>query len=85
MGLSNLHLSKGNTPVATDLELADDSYLLSALLEHSTDRIYFKDVDSRFVRINPHKAQLLHLSDPSEAIGKTDQDFIADDGATGRR
>src|ERR1035438_8305671 len=30
MGLSNLHLSKGNTPVATDLELADDSYLLSA-------------------------------------------------------
>jgi PAS domain S-box-containing protein len=55
------------------------------LLEHSTDRIYFKDVHSQFVRINPHKAQLLHLSDPSEAIGKTDQDFIADDGAIGRR
>lgn len=68
-----------------DCELADDSYLLSALLEHSTDRIYFKDSDGRFVRINRRKAQLLGLSDPSEAIGKTDRDFLADGHAAERR
>lgn len=68
-----------------DSELADDSYLLSALLEHSTDRIYFKDAESRFVRISRRGAELLGLSDPSEAIGKTDQDFLADGHAADRR
>jgi PAS domain S-box-containing protein len=77
-------ISDADAPFA-DSELADDSYLLSALLEHSTDRVYFKDSESRFVRISRHKAELLGLSDPSEAIGKTDQDFLADGHEADRR
>lgn len=69
----------------SDPELADDGYLLSALLEHSTDRIYFKDSESRFVRINRRKAQLMGLSDPRGAIGRTDRDFLVDDDAVERR
>jgi PAS domain S-box-containing protein len=72
-------------PILLDPGLADDTYLLSALLDHTTDRIYFKDLESRFVKINRNKAQSLHLSDPDEAIGKTDNDFFADNHAMKRR
>jgi PAS domain S-box-containing protein len=82
---SNQILDRDNAPVPASPELADYSDLLSALLENSTDRIYFKDLESRFIRINRYKAQLMHLADPSEAIGKTDQDFLAGDRGTGRR
>jgi PAS domain S-box-containing protein len=85
MKLRSQLLSKVSDAQLVDPELTDDSYLLSALLECSTDRIYFKDSESRFVRINHHKAQLLGLSDPSEAIGKTDRDFLVDDQAADRR
>jgi len=85
VGYTELEIDRADASKPADAELADDSYLLSALLEHSTDRIYFKDIDSRFVRINRCKAQLLRLADPADAIGKTDQDFMAGDPAKGRR
>ncbi len=81
MGILDQYLDKIDAPGAGKTELADDSYLLSALLENTTDSIYFKDVESRFVRINRTQARLLHLADPCEAIGKTDQDFFAGEHA----
>ncbi len=57
--------------VNPDVELSDDSYLLSHILEHSTDNIYFKDLDSRFIRISRAQAKYLGLTDPDEAVGKT--------------
>lgn len=62
-------------PDIPDTELADDSYLLSCLLEHSSDYIYFKDLDSRFIRISHTQARYLGLANPEEATGKTDRDF----------
>src|SRR5450432_596006 len=85
MGSSNQLLDNAIAQVPADPNLADDSYLLCALLDHSNDRIYFKDLDSRFIKINRYKAQMLHLSNPSDAIGKTDQDFLADISAADRR
>ena len=64
-----------------DPELKDDGYLLSALLENTTDSIYFKDVKSRFVRINRALARSLHLADPRQAVAKTDEDFFAKEHA----
>lgn len=62
-------------------ELLRERYLMTSLLDNSPDRIYFKDKNSRFIRINKSQAKILSLNDPSEAIGKTDFDFFAEEHA----
>jgi len=78
---SEVEIEMTDTPDPAEPELEDDSYLLSALLETTTDSIYFKDIDSRFVRINRTQARCLGLSHPSEALGKSDLDYFADQHA----
>lgn len=58
-----------------------NSMLLSALVDHMPDQIYFKDKDSRFIRINQAQAQHLHIDHPDDAIGKTDFDFFSNEHA----
>ena len=57
--------------------LALEQSLLRALLENATDQVYFKDVDSRFLRISRAQASRFGLSDPALAVGKSDFDFFA--------
>jgi diguanylate cyclase (GGDEF)-like protein/PAS domain S-box-containing protein len=47
-------------------------------MENTTDRIYFKNAESRFILINPSTAVWLGLANPVEAVGKTDFDFFAE-------
>ncbi len=58
-----------------------DADLLDALMELLPDNIYFKDTQSRFIRINRAMALRFGLSDPAEAIGKTDADFFTPEHA----
>ena len=60
-------------------ELAQERYLMLMLMDNLPDHIYFKDLESRFVRINKSQAQFFGLNDPDLAIGKTDADFFSGD------
>jgi diguanylate cyclase (GGDEF)-like protein/PAS domain S-box-containing protein len=52
--------------------------LLRAFLHHIPDGVYFKDCESRFVLISRSLAIRFGLSDPSEAINKTDFDMFSE-------
>jgi diguanylate cyclase (GGDEF)-like protein/PAS domain S-box-containing protein len=56
--------------------LAEANALLQTLMDHIPDHIYFKDVESRFIRNSKSQIKTLGLSDPAQAIGKTDFDFF---------
>jgi len=58
---------------------ADD--LLNAFLEHIPDGVYFKDRDSRFVRISRSLATRFGFSDSGLAIDKTDFDVFSKEHA----
>jgi two-component system sensor histidine kinase/response regulator len=62
-------------------ELDWERYLLHTLMDNLPNSIYFKDVQSRFLRISKAKAARSGLHDPAEAVGKTDFDFFTPDDA----
>lgn len=50
--------------------------LLHTLMENTPDYIYFKDTESRFIRINRSLADRFGLKNPADAVQKTDFDFF---------
>ena len=50
--------------------------LLHTLMENTPDHIYFKDTESRFIRINRSLADQFGLDNPIDAVHKTDFDFF---------
>jgi len=63
--------------------LARERDLLRTVMDHVPDALYVKDVHSRFLRLNPHAAHTLGITDPEEALGKTDFDFFPEALASG--
>ncbi len=62
-----------------DLNL--ERYLLQSLMDNLPNNIYFKDAESRFIRISRAMAKYVNLEDPSEAIGRSDRDFFTEEHA----
>jgi PAS domain S-box-containing protein len=61
--------------------LRQEREMLDRVLHISPDHIYFKDRQSRFVRINLAHARWFGLKDPAEAVGKLDSDFFTSEHA----
>lgn len=55
---------------------SQESEFLHTLMDNNPDHIYFKDIESKFVRINRSLANRFGLKNPTEAIGKSDFDFF---------
>jgi len=57
------------------------SQMMDALMKHITDSIYFKGLDSKFIRINKACSEKFKMAGPDEAIGKTDFDIFTEEHA----
>ncbi len=56
--------------------LTQERNLLHALMDNIPDSIYFKDVESRFIRINRAMAVKFGMGEPASGVGKTDFDYF---------
>ncbi|MFZ0825832.1 MAG: PAS domain S-box protein [Verrucomicrobiia bacterium] len=61
--------------------LSSEQRLLSSLITTTPDLVYFKDRESRFIRINEAFARRAGLSDIHAAVGKTDFDIFGEQHA----
>ena len=61
--------------------LAEEQFLINALMNNLSDHVYFKDLESRFIKNNKAHALSFGLDDPALVIGKSDFDFFTDDAA----
>ena len=67
----------------TELALAKERNLLTTLMENLPQRIYFKDLNSRFIAGSRALAEWHGRKDPSEMIGLSDHDLFSHEHAEG--
>ena len=70
----------------TDLKFLEDMHIndkivVDTMRRHSSDTIYFKDTESRFLWNNYEHARQLGVESPDELIGKTDRDYFPEEFA----
>ncbi|SDC65507.1 PAS domain S-box protein [Williamwhitmania taraxaci] len=59
--------------------------LMETFLQNTPDYIYFKDEQSRYIRVNLAVAKSFGLDEPNKLIGKTDFDFLGFEHASNAR
>jgi PAS domain S-box-containing protein len=64
-----------------DETLAQERELLRNLLDHSPDHIYFKDLDSRFIKSSAGQARQFGMPVPDGLVGKSDFDVFSEEHA----
>jgi len=84
----NMHVKPNSLPMAADetaggasarlVTLTQESRFLHFLMAHFPDRIYFKDLKSRFIYGSKSFARLFNLEDITEFHGKTDFDYFSE-------
>ncbi|MBN1925396.1 MAG: PocR ligand-binding domain-containing protein [Prolixibacteraceae bacterium] len=79
---SNLLLREIQTKFEKNAEkLALEQVLINALMEKHPDHIYFKDLESRFIRSSRSQIKRFGFTDNFQVIGKTDFDFFSEEHA----
>ncbi|KPL72543.1 hypothetical protein ADM99_05320 [Leptolinea tardivitalis] len=61
--------------------IREERNLFRILMDNIPDAIYFKNLQSRFIRINKAGAAIFGLKDVNQAVGKTDFDFFKEEHA----
>ncbi len=69
------------TKVQDSRALSLQRQLLDNLMQNTPDRIFFKDKDSKFIRISRATTEHFGLVNPDKAVGKTDFDFFSEEHA----
>lgn len=65
------------TRTNVERELAHERDILHTLLDHSKDAIYFKNIESKYLRISRAHPAMQFFDTPEQAIGKSDFDFFS--------
>ena len=73
------HLENERQRNEIEAALQREQELFASLVGGIPDHVYFKDMQSRFVRINDSMAKAFGLRGPAEAIGRTDRDFFTEE------
>lgn len=60
-----------------EMLLAHEQYLVNALMENTTESVFFKDLNSRYIRVNKAFANSLGYPDAESIIGKSDFDLFS--------
>ena len=68
-------------PTDPKLLSASASMLFDALLEQTQDQVYFKDRESRFIKVSAVMPAKFGLKSPDDLIGKTDFDLFSEEHA----
>lgn len=66
-------------------ELVEERNLVKSLMENSAERIFFKDLDGRYIRASSSVAQIFGLSHAGEVVGRSDFDFFEEEYARALR
>jgi len=65
----------------TEEALKFEQYLLESFMDNTVDLIYFKDINSKFIRVNRAHATVFGLCITKDAIGQSDFDFFTSEHA----
>jgi len=60
-----------------ELLLVHERFLLGSLMNFTPESIFFKDLDSRFLRVNHASARSMGFNNPEEVVGKSDFDIYS--------
>jgi diguanylate cyclase (GGDEF)-like protein/PAS domain S-box-containing protein len=86
MSPTNVTPETTDAPDALDAQaeiarLRQHIWFLETLMDTIPDSIYFKDLESRFTRVNRAEAEVFGLTNPIDAVGHTDFDYFAEEHA----
>ena len=69
------------THIKAEEALEKEQFLINALMNNLSDHVYFKDIESHFIRNNKAHALSFGLNNPEQLIGKSDFDFFTEQAA----